>query len=304
MTTITALPDAPTRADPTNFSAKGDALMTALPTFVTEVNLVAGEINTNATSASTSAGTATTQAGNATAQAGFAQGYANAAAASAATALNAPGTTATSTSSLSIGTGSKSLTIQTGKSIAVGASVIIAYTATPTTRMSGAVTAYDSGTGALTVTVDATSGSGTYTAWTVSLGSVIDSSAFATLTGTQTLTNKTIEGGTFSNGYTEETVTANTGTAYTIDLANGTVQILTLTGNCTYTFPANTAGKSFLLVQKQDGTGSRTVTWDADVKWPASTAPTITGTASKADVFAFTCDGTYWYGRTIGQNYL
>lgn len=121
---------------------------------------------------------------------------------------------------------------------------------------------------------------------------------------TDTLTNKTIEAGTFTSGYTEETVNANTGTAYTIDLANGTVQILTLTGNCTYTFPTATAGRSFLLVQKQDATGSRTATWPSAVKWPASTAPTITSTASKADVFAFTADGTNWFGRVIGQNYL
>lgn len=123
-------------------------------------------------------------------------------------------------------------------------------------------------------------------------------------TDTQTLTNKTIEAATFTNGYTEESVTANTSTAYTIDIANGTVQILTLTGNCTYTFPTAAAGKSFLLVQHQDGTGSRTVTWPAAVKWPASTAPTLTSTASKADLFAFTSDGTYWFGRTIGQNFL
>lgn len=126
----------------------------------------------------------------------------------------------------------------------------------------------------------------------------------AGVTTSQTLTNKTIEAGTFTNGYTEETVSANTGSAYTIGLANGTVQILTLTDTCTYTFPTPTAGKSFLLVQKQDGVGSRTVTWDAAVKWPASTAPTITSTASKADLFSFVADGTYWYGRTIGQNYL
>jgi hypothetical protein len=113
----------------------------------------------------------------------------------------------------------------------------------------------------------------------------------------QTLTNKTIEAGTFTNGYTEETVTANTGTAYTIDLANGTVQILTLTGNCTFTFPTATAGKSFILLLKQDGTGSRTVTW------PAATAPTITSTASKLDKFVFTADGTNWYGSNAGQNY-
>ena len=119
-----------------------------------------------------------------------------------------------------------------------------------------------------------------------------------------TMTNKTIEAGTFTNGYTEEVGTANTSTAYTIDLANGSIQNLTLTGTCTYTFPTATAGKSFLLIQKQDGTGSRTVTWPAAVNWPSSTAPTLTATASKADVFAFTADGTNWYGRTIGQLYL
>lgn len=123
-------------------------------------------------------------------------------------------------------------------------------------------------------------------------------------TGTQTLYGKTIASAVFTNGYTEETATANTGTAYTIDLANGTVQILTLTGNCTYTFPTASVGQSFLLVQKQDATGSRTATWPASVKWPSSISPTLTATASKADVFAFTADGTNWFGRVVGQNYL
>jgi hypothetical protein len=103
--------------------------------------------------------------------------------------------------------------------------------------------------------------------------------------------------------YVEKTVTANTSTAYTIDLANGTVQILTLTGNCTFTFPTATAGKSFILLLKQDGTGSRTATWPAAVKWPGGTAPTITSTASKADKYVFTADGTNWIGSNAGQNY-
>jgi len=125
-----------------------------------------------------------------------------------------------------------------------------------------------------------------------------------TLTGTETLTNKTVEAGTFTNGYTEEVATANTSTAYTIDLAGGSVQILTLTGNCTYTFPTPVAGKSLTLIQKQDGTGSRTVTWPASVKWPAGTAPTITATASKADKFVFTAiDSSSWLGSVAGQNY-
>ena len=122
-------------------------------------------------------------------------------------------------------------------------------------------------------------------------------------TATQTLTNKSVEAGTFTNGYTEEVATANTGTAYTIDLANGSVQVLTLTGNCTFTVPTATAGKGFILLLKQDATGSRTATWPATVKWPGGTAPTITSTASKLDKYVFTADGTNWYGSNAGQNY-
>jgi hypothetical protein len=104
--------------------------------------------------------------------------------------------------------------------------------------------------------------------------------------------------------YKEGVVTANTTTSYTISLANGTLQILTLTGNCTFTFPTATAGQSFMMFLKQDATGSRTATWPASVKWPSSTAPTITSTLSKGDKFVFTADGTYWWGSNAGQNYL
>lgn len=103
--------------------------------------------------------------------------------------------------------------------------------------------------------------------------------------------------------YREKVNTANTGTAYTINLSDGTIQILTLTGNCTFTFPTATAGKSFMILLKQDGTGSRTVTWPASVKWPSAAAPTVTSTASKLDKFVFTADGTNWYGSNAGQNY-
>ena len=125
-----------------------------------------------------------------------------------------------------------------------------------------------------------------------------------TLTGSETLTNKTVEAGTFTNGYTEEVFSSTPTSTITLDLANGSVQIITLGGNITYTFPTPVAGKSLTLVQKQDGTGSCTVTWPASVKWPAGTAPTITSTASKADKFIFTAiDGSSWLGSVAGQNY-
>ena len=125
--------------------------------------------------------------------------------------------------------------------------------------------------------------------------------SIATYTGTETLTNKTLTNPTVTN-YTETLYTANTGTAITVSLTNGTVQQLTLTGNATITMPTATAGKSFVIMLKQDGTGSRSVTWST-VTWPGGTAPTITGTASKQDIYSFFADGTNWYGTTIGQNF-
>jgi hypothetical protein len=122
-----------------------------------------------------------------------------------------------------------------------------------------------------------------------------------TLTGTQTLTNKTLTNPTVTN-YVETPYSANSSTAITLALTNGTVQIITLTGNATITMPTATSGKSFIMFLKQDATGSRTVTWST-VKWPAGTAPTITSTASKQDIFSFFADGTNWYGATVSQNY-
>lgn len=76
---------------------------------------------------------------------------------------------ATSTTSLAIGTGSKTLTVETGKSFQPGMSVKIAYTADPTNWMHGDVISYNAGTGELVANVTAILGSGTQTAWTVSL---------------------------------------------------------------------------------------------------------------------------------------
>lgn len=124
---------------------------------------------------------------------------------------------------------------------------------------------------------------------------------YVTPTGSETLTNKTLTNPTVTN-YVETPFTANSSTAITLALTNGTVQIITLTGNATITMPTATSGKSFLLMLKQDGTGSRTVTWST-VKWPGGTAPTITSTASRQDMFSFFADGTNWYGVTVAQNY-
>jgi len=115
------------------------------------------------------------------------------------------------------------------------------------------------------------------------------------------MTNKTLTNPTVTN-YTETPFSANSSTAITLALTNGTVQIITLTGNATITMPTAISGKSFIMFLKQDATGSRTVTWST-VKWAGGAAPTITATASRQDIYSFFSDGTNWYGVTVGQNY-
>ena len=126
---------------------------------------------------------------------------------------------------------------------------------------------------------------------TVTLGST------TTSVGNLTLTNLT------ATNYTESVVAiGNSGTTQTLSLTSGTVQTVTLTGNCTFTMPTATAGKSFILIVVQDATGSRTATFTS-VKWPNGTAPTITTTASTGrDILTFVADGTNWYG-TYAQNF-
>jgi hypothetical protein len=126
----------------------------------------------------------------------------------------------------------------------------------------------------------------------------------AGIAATQTLTNKTITNPTVTN-YVESVVAIGTVTSTnTIALTNGTVQTATLTAStaCTFTMPANVAGKSFVLLLKQAAsTGNGTATFTS-VKWGTAGAPTITAAAGKMDILTFIADGTNWYG-SIAQGY-
>lgn len=71
----------------------------------------------------------------------------------------------------------------------------------------------------------------------------------------------------------------------TINLDVGDVVDVTLTGNPTINFAGGADGDKLVLRLKQDGTGSRTVTWGSMVRFGTDvTSPTLTTTASKTDM--------------------
>lgn len=92
----------------------------------------------------------------------------------------------------------------------------------------------------------------------------------------------------------------NSGTALTIDWANGPVQLVTLTGACTFTFTNPLDGLRATLLLKQDATGTRVPTLPSTVKYPGGTTPTWSTVAGHVDLVTF----TYVTALGASGNYL
>jgi hypothetical protein len=99
----------------------------------------------------------------------------------------------------------------------------------------------------------------------------------------------------------EDTLTD--GATITWDVIDSPVAKVTLGGNRTLSAPSGTtpiAGQFISLTVIQDATGSRLLTWNSAYEFTGDTAPTLTTTASKADVFVFKYNGTVWL--EVGRN--
>jgi hypothetical protein len=81
--------------------------------------------------------------------------------------------------------------------------------------------------------------------------------------------------------------------------ALGQIANVTLAGNRTMAAPTNLKVGTYILNVIQDGTGSRTITWNSVFKWTAATAPPLTTAANSRDVFSFFSDGTNLYGSFL-----
>jgi len=85
------------------------------------------------------------------------------------------------------------------------------------------------------------------------------------------------------------------------DVRASPVAKVTLTANVTFDAPSNpTTGQYISIVCIQDGTGSRTIAWNAVFEFASDTAPTATTTATLGDLFTFRYNGSKWL--EVGRN--
>ena len=123
-------------------------------------------------------------------------------------------------------------------------------------------------------------------------------------------TNLTFDGTTLDvsgvlkadKGYVPE-ATLTDGATINWNMSTQSVCKVTLAGNRTMAAPSNgSTGQFASITVIQDGTGSRTLTWNAVYEFASDTAPTLSTTANKADLFVFRYNGSKWL--EVGRNLL
>jgi len=124
------------------------------------------------------------------------------------------------------------------------------------------------------------------------IGSTVidDNKVFLPNNSAEVSTSATISAGTLA-------LNLNTATVFNVPL-NSNITTLTLSN-----VQSSGRSSSFVLVFTADGT-ARSVTWPVSFHWPGGTAPTLTATNGKEDVFTFftTDGGTTWQAFISGQS--
>lgn len=156
---------------------------------------------------------------------------------------------ASSTTSLSMTVASKSFTTQTNLAYVVGSRVRLARASAPATFMEGVVTAYNINTGAMSVSVDYVSTTGTFTDWNISItgegATAATNAAAAATSATNAAGSATAASTSASNAATSATNAANSATS----AANALASFLTSPAfQGTPTAPTPTAGTNTVQI--------------------------------------------------------
>lgn len=253
---------------------------------------------------------------------GFAKTKAEEAAASALSAENSPHTNATSPTSLSLtDSGDISVTLgESGKAFTVGMTIGLARTSDPTKQMVGVITSFTAGVDptkdSMVVTMQSkTATAGPFTDWTVFRSAsggipatrLVSAAGLATgggslaadrtitvtaATAAQTAAGSAVDvavtPGGLADSYKAQTLTD----AATINwnMALKKKAKVTLGGNRTLAAPTGYVEDQFYALKiTQDGTGSRTLVWNACYDFGIDGAPTLSTGAGKIDTVYLEC---------------
>jgi hypothetical protein len=207
-------------------------------------------------------------------------GYRDAAQAAAQTAINAPGTQATSATSFTLALGSKAFTLaQAGKLFPLGATVSIARTSDPTKVGYGTVTAFADPV--LTVNViKADTAAGPYTDWTISLA------------GTPGRDGSTIL----------PTSAAIVGGVCTLDLNNGNYFNVTVNADITSISVSNPPASAGQIYVRLTYFGPYSITLPSAWKPAGTAAPVLTVLYGQSDLLRLTTadGGATWLMEQVG----
>jgi len=166
----------------------------------------------------------------------------------------------------------------------------------------------------------AAAGSGTSVGLNVGSGKTLTVGGTLTSTGTATFSGIDVNGGAI-DGTPIGASSASTG-VFTVATASTSAKISQVaitsssnavawdaqaaanayyatTENTTFSAPTNATEGAIISVEIAQGGTPYTVAWNTVFEWAASTAPTVTATANKTDIFSFRYNGSVW--QEIGR---
>ena len=125
--------------------------------------------------------------------------------------------------------------------------------------------------------------------------------------GTANLDNTDIDGTLNTSGVVTSQTSANisqvaitsSSNAVAWDAAAAANAYHVTTENTTFSAPSNAVEGAIISVEIAQGGTARTVAWNTVFEFAASTAPVVTATANKTDIFAFRYNGSVW--QEIGR---
>ncbi len=136
----------------------------------------------------------------------------------------------------------------------------------------------------------------------------LDISGDIDVDGTANLDNTDIDGTLNTSGVVTSQTSANisqvaissSSNATAWDAAAAANAYYSTSENTTISAPSNAVEGAIISIEIAQGGTARTVAWNTVFEFAASTAPTVTATANKTDIFAFRYNGSVWQeiGRT------